>query len=136
MKPVIVIVDGGCVGEDDERKGMWYYLMYGADGRHITNKHGDVPFICRVKVMAKYHALICALEDAIQFAFSDYPVVVQLNERSIINQIQGKWAPKVKYLVPLYHKAIALINGFSNITFKLVDKDYFGELIEKLEKKK
>ena len=83
--------------------------------------------------VAEYTALIRALEWLIRNGYTE-KVIVRGDSQLAIRQIIGRYAVRVKRIIPLYQRVMNLVKEFENITFEWISRDKNKEA-DKLSRK-
>ena len=113
MKRIKVECIGICEKKKDEKFYYWEYTIYDADNppkRMLSSKGIKSGHMTRDT--AAYEAVLQALEAATIAGLPNSPILLSVNNRLVVKQLQGRWAIKGGVLLELNRKAIALLSKF------------------------
>ncbi|MGB9808438.1 MAG: ribonuclease HI [Caldanaerobacter sp.] len=119
MKKAIIYFDGACLPRNPG--GIATYGFVIKDNGVIVYKEGGVVMEHGTNNIAEYSALIKALEHAYTLGYDE--VFVKGDSQLVINQIKGLYTAKSPSIIPLYRKAIGLLQKFRKYTVQWIKRD-------------
>ena len=115
MKRIKVECLAACEKSKDTKLHYWQYTIYDADNppkRMLSSKGTKDANMTRDT--AAYEAVLQALEAATIAGLPGTPILLSINNRLVVKQLQGRWAIKGGVLLELNRKAIALLSKFQD----------------------
>ena len=115
MKRIKVECIGGCEDRAGLKLHYWQYTIFDADKppKPMLSSRG-IKDTNMTRDTAAYEAVLQVLEAATIAGLVSTPVLLSINNRLVVKQLQGRWAIKGGVLLELNRKAIALLSKFQD----------------------
>jgi ribonuclease HI len=94
----------------------------------IYNEYGLAAYNSTNNI-AEYTAIIKALEWLLAKKYENENIIIRGDSLLVINQIERNFKVKAPTLIPLYHKAMALISQFNHVQFEWIPGNRTKKLI-------